>query len=261
MNHYQRLDKLADVEDVVIHTDKVTFPSMDIRGDISFFLPFHLDLSGEFLEYATAQLLCREEDTYFFVEIPGIPAQYKFRGQDTLFVKGGMGTKSYAGKISIVTLTWEEALYLRKLDGVLYLGQGCDLYKKDDKVLSVEDGEFVYFVWNQGEFKPYTISQAKKELTVHIDEVEEAPFTPAYIKGLHLGGESPLKWKKIKVSSPYGFVTIDDCYDVGQIYADGTLVADSFYYGQPWRVPAKLLYGKETYLVMSSMKDTFYKEF
>ena len=42
-------------------------------------------------------------------------------------------------------------------------------------------------------------------------------------------------------------------YDVGQLYADGQLVADSFYYGAPWRVPASLLYGKECFLALSEL--------
>ena len=46
-----------------------------------------------------------------------------------------------------------------------------------------------------------------------------------------------------------------------QIYADGKLIADEFYCGVPWRLPAKLLYGRECYLVMSEMKDDFYREF
>lgn len=32
-------------------------------------------------------------------------------------------------------------------------------------------------------------------------------------------------------------------------------------YGKTWRVPCKLLYGKECYMVISEMKDDFYKEF
>ncbi len=35
------------------------------------------------------------------------------------------------------------------------------------------------------------------------------------------------------------------------------LVADDYYYGKTWRVPCKLLYGKECYMVISEMKDDF----
>ena len=70
-----------------------------------------------------------------------------------------------------------------------------------------------------------------------------------------------IKWKEIIVKGSQGFVSIEEDYDVAQIYADGQLVADNFYYGKSWRVPARLLDGKKCYLVMSERKDDFYKEF
>src|SRR5690606_11145234 len=59
VNHYQRRATLADFHGVIIDTGTVTFPAIDVCGDISFFLPFHMDLSGQQLKYATAQPLCK----------------------------------------------------------------------------------------------------------------------------------------------------------------------------------------------------------
>ena len=91
--------------------------------------------------------------------------------------------------------------------------------------------------------------------------MENAPFEPKYKEELCIGGERELTWKKIYVDGRYGFAEIDYVGDVAQIYADGELVADDYYYGKTWRVPCKLLYGKECYMVISEMKDDFYKEF
>ena len=96
---------------------------------------------------------------------------------------------------------------------------------------------------------------------LYVEEVQEPPFVPAYLEQLQFGGERALIWKKLLVSAPEGFVEIAEPCDVEQIYSDGQMVADNFYYGRPWRVPARLLYGKECYLVMSEMKDDFYREF
>ena len=93
-----------------------------------------------------------------------------------------------------------------------------------------------------------------------MEDVPVAPFVPTYLEQLQLGGERALTWKKLLVPGKEGFVEIPDVCDVEQIYANGQLVADNFYYGRPWRVPAKLLYGKECYLVMSEWKDDFYRE-
>ncbi len=95
VNHYQRLARVEDLHDVVIDTgiaagqseagtgyvaleERVVFPPIDVCGDVSFIFPFNLDLQGNLLEYATAQPLTRVGNTYFFTQIEGIDARYKF---------------------------------------------------------------------------------------------------------------------------------------------------------------------------------------
>ena len=92
------------------------------------------------------------------------------------------------------------------------------------------------------------------------EEVEEV-FTPTYLEELNFGSERKRTWKKVTVSTAEGFIEIPDECDVEQLYADGEMVADKFYDGENWRVPAMLLYGKECYLVMSELKDDIYREF
>lgn len=89
----------------------------------------------------------------------------------------------------------------------------------------------------------------------------EEPFLPPYKEELCIDGIRKRSWKKLSVSGKEGFIEITDTYDTAQIYADGKLIADNFYTGSPFRIPADLLYGRECYLVMSEMKNDFYKEF
>lgn len=273
VNHYQRLAKLEDVENVTIEALGYEFPEIDVRGDVSFFLPFHMDLSGNVLETATAQPLCRVDDTYYFVAINGIEPVYTFAGSDICAeadkddcragknvcyrAKIGGEHPLIVNNIKIVTLSWQEALYARKIAGKLHLGEGCDLYEADGKICAI--GEMV----------------SKAELVA--ETLQTAPFESEYIEELQIGGLRELTWKKITVvennegagnscveacnGARARFVEITDSYDVAQIYADGELVADNYYYGKPWRVPVKLLQGKECYLVMSELKDDFYREF
>lgn len=247
VNHYQRLAQLEDVENVTIEALGYEFPEINVRGDVSFFLPFNMDLSGNVLETATAQPLCRVDDTYYFVAIDGIAPQYTFADGHEYLAEAGSGHVLNINDIKIVTLTWQEALYARKLSDKLYLGDGCDLYEADGKICAV--------------------NAAASEAVFKMELLSEAPFEPKYMEELLLGGSRVLTWKKITVFDKSGiaatnqFVEIPDACDVAQIYVDGELVADNFYYGKPWRVPAKLLRGKECYLVMSELKDDFYKEF
>lgn len=245
INHYQRLTDLKDIENVVIDTGTVEFPPINVKGDVSFFMPFNMDLGGKNLEYATAQPLCRQGDTYFFAEISGIKAEYKFTDE----------------KANIVTIPFEQAKYMRKLSGTVYIGGGCDLYEENGKIYSAQDGEFECMRWNGSEFEKFTVNQPLRETNVTIENIETAPFEPKYKEELQIGGERALSWKKITVDGDYGFAEISYTGDTAQIYADGELVADDYYYGKPWRVPCRLLYGRECYLVVSEMKDDFYHEF
>ena len=245
VNHYQRLTELADIENAVISAENVEFPPIDVKGEVSFFMPFNMKIGDSVLEYATAQPLCKCGDTYFFAEIPNIKAEYKFS----------------TGSANIVTVPFENAKYMRKLNGTVYIGGGCNLYEENGQIHSVEDGEYICQKWNGSEFETLKIGQSAKQSNVEITGVENAPFEPKYKEELCIGGERKLTWKKIYVDGGYGFAEIDYVGDVAQIYADGELVADDYYYGKTWRVPCKLLYGKECYMVISEMKDDFYKEF
>ena len=245
VNHYQRLTELADIENAVISAENVEFPPIDVKGEVSFFMPFNMKMGDSVLEYATAQPLCKCDDTYFFAEIPNIKAEYKFS----------------KGSANIVTVPFENAKYMRKLNGTVYIGGGCNLYEENGQIHSVEDGEYICQKWNGSEFETVKIVQSAKQSNVEITGVENAPFEPKYKEELCIGGERELTWKKINVDGGYGFAEIDYVGDVAQIYADGELVADDYYYGKTWRVPCKLLYGKECYMVISEMKDDFYKEF
>jgi len=245
VNHYQRLTELADIENAVISAENVEFPPIDVKGEVSFFMPFNMKMGDSVLEYATAQPLCKCGETYFFAEIPNIKAEYKFS----------------KGSANIVTVPFENAKYMRKLNGTVYIGGGCNLYEENGQIHSVEDGEYIYQKWNGSEFETVKIVQSAKQSNVEITGVENAPFEPKYKEELCIGGERELTWKKINVDGGYGFAEIDYVGDVAQIYADGELVADDYYYGKTWRVPCKLLYGKECYMVISEMKEDFYKEF
>ena len=245
VNHYQRLTELADIENAVISAENVEFPPIDVKGEVSFFMPFNMKIGDSVLEYATAQPLCKCGDTYFFAEIPNIKAEYKFS----------------TGSANIVTVPFENAKYMRKLNGTVYIGGGCNLYEENGQIHSVEDGEYICQKWNGSEFETLKIGQSAKQSNVEITGVENAPFEPKYKEELCIGGERKLTWKKINVDGRYGFAKIDYVGDVAQIYADGELVADDYYYGKTWRVPCKLLYGKECYMVISEMKEDFYKEF
>jgi len=260
INHYQRLEQMKDLKNVVIDTGKVIFPAIDVIGNVSFFMPFHMKLGDQKLTYATVQPMCRVGNSYFFMAIEGITPQYKFADGKVYEAVPGIDQKIMVGDIQIVTLTWDEARYTRKLSDKLYIGKNCDVYETKEGIQCIQEGSFEYLMWNGKEFELKSVIRESDAVKVLLEDVKE-PFEPPFIDELKFNGDRKRFWKRIMVSSEYGFVDIPFQCDVLQIYADGELVADQFYYGKVWRIPAKILYAKECFLVMSEMKDDFYREF
>lgn len=255
VNHYQRLYPLKDICDVQIDAMGVVFPAIDVKGDVSFIMPFNLKMGNTTLKYATSQLLCKEGNTYFFAKVPNVKAVYEFEDGRCFDSENFM----YNG-IRIVTLDWEDAKYLRKLSGKVYIGDRCNLYLDRGMLSCIEQGDFSYREWNGMDFDFCMQEIEFKDANVMFSSCDE-PFVPTYVDQLSFGGKRKREWKAIWVDSPCGFVEIPYSYDVAQIYADGKLVADNYYIGKIWRVPASLVYSKNVYLVMSEMKDDFYREF
>ena len=258
VNHYQKYMKLSDVRGAVIDTGTIRFPAIDVCGEVSFFMPFGLEMGAETLEYATAQPVCRDGDTWFFTAIDGITPTYKFVGSPA--IDADLTTPMTFGDVKIVTLTFEKARYLRKLSGKVYLGEDGDVYEKDGEILSVADGSYAYLKWTDSGFERIEVKREFTPATLTAVPTD-APFDPPYPYDLSIGGERKLTWKKLSVDSLCGFVEIDDVCDASQIYADGQLVADNYYCGEPWRIPAKLIYDKECYLVTSELKDDCFRTF
>ena len=220
INHHQRGLTLKDVRNAVIDTGKVTFPPMDFTGDMACILPFNISLGGSVLNYATAQLLCQDGSDYYFAAVPGITPKYSIDGKEYEVDLKEDSHSFKAGDITIITLSWERALELRKVDGKIYFDEA------DEKI------------------SDYVLEKADKTFDLTYPEI------------FSIGnGHKELTYKKIIAQSSEGLVEIKEKYDVAQLYADGKLVADSFYIGVPWQIPASLIYGREAYIVYSDYDD------
>ncbi|MBQ3668087.1 MAG: beta-galactosidase [Clostridia bacterium] len=263
INHYQRLMSLNDVSDVQITVNadeegEIRFPPFDVKGEMCGFMPFNMALGDLNLDYATVQPICFTGDTYFFCALNGIRPVYRFGKTEINAVAGADKPIKFRGR-TLVTLKPDEAGFLRRLDGKIYLGEKCNLYEMNGEIRAVEDGNFAYGIWTGGRFERKEVLRPFSPPRLTLSDCA-APFAPAYPEELSIGGDRRVHWKRIQVSSPDGFVDIDIECDAAQIYANGALAADEYYCGIPWRVPAQLLYGKTCFLAYSEMKDDFYKE-
>ena len=126
-------------------------------------------------------------------------------------------------------------------------------------IAAIEDGSFTYHRYTGSGFERIAVHRAFTPAVLTLTP-EDEPFLPPHVSELELGGPRQRTWQRMQVSSGEGFVTITGEYDAAQIYADGQLIADNFYTGVPWLVPAALLYGRDCHLVMSERKNDFYCE-
>ena len=260
INHYLRGGRLDDIEGAEIDTGSVVFPPIDIRGGVSFFMPFNIKLGSRLLEYATAQPICFDRDAYFFAAIDSVEPVYKFKNCEKITAPSDRISVRECGKFKIITVPWNAARYIRRIGGYIYIGEDCDLYECDGKIRSVSGG-ISCRRWNGRDFDTVIVPGTASRAGVILRDAEQPGFAAKYIGELNIGGAREIKWSRITVTGGDGFVEIDFKGDAAQIYADGELVADCYYYGRPWRIPASMLYGRECYLGVSEMKDDFYREF
>lgn len=264
VNHYQRGARLADVAHARLCALGETLPPIDVRGDAAFLLPLRLPLGSARLLWATAHPVCRQGHTTFFAEIDGIPARYRFARADgtayTVAAQAGFGGGFVAEGERIVTLPWAQATHLRRLDGEVLVGEGCDLYVLDGELRAIGGGAFAYRRWTGEGFELLTAGREEPQAALQMQPVPE-PFVPPYAQELQLGGATARAWTRLTVACGAGMVALPGPYGVAQIYADGELVADHFYAGEPWRVPAAMLYGKTCYLVTAPQTEETYFEY
>ena len=157
VNQYQRLRCMQRVEDVRFDTGTVCFPPLTVPGGASFILPFGLELCGETLTYATAQPICRDGNTIFFAALDGIEPCYCFGS--TAYRPAALPDTHRFGDLCVVTLPFAQALYLRKLNGQVVLGDGCDVYTADNQIHAVQPGNFAYSVWNGTQFVQHSVQK------------------------------------------------------------------------------------------------------
>ncbi len=265
INHHQRHRPLQDLCDVHLQIPGVSLPAFDVKGDVCFFFPYNLRLGDIHVMWATAQPICQQDGAIFFAAIPGITPQFCLStGEDPeriYSVEPGLDSGFAVGNRQFITLTLAQAMTLRRLDGVLYWGEGCDLYALDGEIHAVADGDFSFRIFKNGAFLYHKEKRPFQPAKLTMTPTAE-PFVPRYPEELTYNGPRARRWYRLDTTSAQGFVEIPGDYDVAQIYTeDGScLLADNFFTGRPWRVPASMLYGASCWLVQSEKKNDFYLE-
>jgi len=259
VNNYRRLHQLSEFQnvrfEVPIDGKMLIFPENGMKIPVGsyFILPYHLDLEGEMLVYATVQLLARDNNTWFFFALDGVTPEYMFAKHRYDRIIPGINSifqikKENGGMFNIVTLTQRQAEHFYELEGSFYLSEG-DLYMEDGKlvVYRQNDCDLSYYQWGGTSFIKYEQTAAPAKIRVAAKPLENIALYSSGSEETELSGPGKIGMWEIAVDKEENkslediYIKIDYAGDLAQIYADGILAADDFNKGIPWTVSLKAL--------------------
>ncbi len=277
VNHHAHLLDLKPVYGVqfkVSDTQIIPEKPIDVVNDDTFFFPFNVNYGGVELEYATAQPICKTENTYFFKEIKGIEPIFKFK-DETLTAEIGKKNSILKDAVRFVVLSEEEARLLYKFDGRVYFGIDCDLIYDCGEVKILGGGVGEYLAYNNGSYERFEIGEELDLADVFVSEIDEPELDKTYFYQLFENGrhydptrewsgiesysvDRKLRFFKLKVTTPVGNVHIQYSGDNAQLYYNGKMSDDHFYNGMEWVVPAKHMFEKDVVLVIAEYTHDIY---
>jgi beta-galactosidase len=234
VNNYQRLQPMPAKsyvqfklnlpgEELVIPREPVTIPE-----DSFFFWPFNQSLGGARLIYATAQPLCKSDDTYYFAQIPGVPAEFVF--DPATLAKAGsppsvfdnlkpgrraaFRVSTQAGrKIKVVLLSDADSLAFRKVT--------ARKVTFDPPQRATEQPAKMELVKSAGPAREIPLGEGKSHLAL---APKDADFAQAAVWKITLPAKLDLTKNPL--------LRLQYAGDVARITLNGRLLADNFYAGR-----------------------------
>lgn len=210
INNYERLQNLTAKKNVQFDVLGVKFPSKPITIPAGTSCIFPVNIDG--IKYATAQIIAKRDGKIYMEQVEGVPTEICVDGKTLKNVKA-KGTKKPVYR-NIYLLSSEDA--------------GC-------LFLPVETHKGVKAVAKLTKVKD---AGPLRQIKMGVQKVAEQPSDSDFVNAAVYTIDLP-------VDSLWAdrLLQIDYRGDVARLYADGKLVADNFYNGQPfllglWRLPA-----------------------
>lgn len=290
LNNFQDDTVLTDKENIQLKittaTGVITLPEtggITLRHDENVIFPFHINLQGITLQYATAQLLLKGDDAdhpyYVFFAPEGIQPEFSL-GADVA-VSGGVGittqknksrvlvkcregvseftvSNSHSKRIKVLVLPKSKALeaYVVTLGGKkhLVLSEAVVLQDKNTFTL-LSQGKNAYHLSVYPRISKAPVIDAGAIVTEEAEKVFSSYRIT--LPELKFAVQSrSISRKKLAITLPRWnkqlsnlFLTIDYTGDTGMGFINGELVTDEFYKGIPWQI------GLRNFIQDSSAKE------
>ncbi|MCB9282737.1 MAG: beta-galactosidase [Lewinellaceae bacterium] len=255
--------------------------SFDLKSGENAIFPFHFDMNGVHLNYATAQLMMKGDhpaSPYYAFFVPeGVKPEFSFASKKGLKIQNEAGCiieenksrwlvkcrengpsefRVIFGKNTIKVLVVDKAMALKAW--LVSVGEGEHLFFTDATVLQ----------WEKG-FSMHSMGQETCLLDIYPKLGEQASIDCSADELVKMPGKTifssfRVSWNKVEVplqtyaigerklvvhlpkEIPSGlndlFLSLDYVGDTAMGFLDGDLVADEFYKGIPWKIGLRRFY-------------------
>ena len=239
VNNYMRLRALSDKEGVQFRFKtsdgrEITLPRIDVLSGECFVLPFGLKTGGVTFDWVTAQPVMRlangADTTLVFAEIAGIRPQASIGGRAISLRKG---RNQVADGVSIQLLGAKEALQAYRSDDGRLVMSDTPLYFDHGQTIAESSRRGAMLATTQ-----VSQHQGLRQVQMGKQKVAEQPSDADY--------EKAAVWTLTLPASTTGDDLLEVRYagDVARVYADGALVQDNQWNGNPMLVRVSDLKGK-----------------
>ncbi len=218
VNNYERLQQLSAKKNVQLEACGVRLPKLTIPAGCMAIFPVNI----EGIRYSTAQLVARQGDAIYLMQIPGVPTTICLDNGKTLRNVRPQGPAKPVCE-NLFLLSREEAEHLFLYD----MNRGLD----DDDV--DDDG------CCPCPFNKVREAGPQRQISIGVQRVAEEPQDEDFDQAAVYTIDLPADRSSLP---PRVLLRIDYRGDVARLYANGRLIADNFYYGRPfyyglWRLP------------------------
>ena len=248
VNNYQRLQimpaKINTNFRVNLPSGPLTLPSQPatIPADSFFYLPFHLDCNGVEMLHATAQPVCRNQDsdggqTIVFAEIPGMTNEFAFdpqslekpRGKEALIFRGINTGRQPAFRIRGKNGKELRVILLSEEDSLALAGK-------------TSDGRLIFDTPPIEKSIPVELEIVKNPESLHNWKSRNTDF-PLPISPGHNNLQAAALWR-VKLPADLDMssnptLKIHYTGDVARLILNGRLLNDDFYNGSAFEIGLK----------------------
>ncbi|UOQ50151.1 beta-galactosidase [Gracilibacillus caseinilyticus] len=277
-DHLETKDQKDFTIELQLDDELVRFPSLTLARDENCILPFHFDLDGVNLRYATNQLITEtsyQGETYYFFFTPkGMRSEYVLDVGGILDIRTEVGTIEQNGKDIVVSLPQQlTQLDLTTKEGNIFHictlthEQSMQFWKVDDRILltkanvladesglrlesegadSIDLATFPPLAEKQTIFTEYKIPFMNEEMGFDVDYRSDDKAVITF---------APTAFANVKEL----LLKIDYEGDIGYAFIDGELIHDHFANQDTWEIGLKRfekkLLEKGMYLYITPIKE------